>query len=218
MEYNTKRAPLVMREYGRNVQNIVNYMLSLEDKEQQKDMAFSLVELMAQLNPGIKQLDDWKHKLWDHLHIIADYQLDVEGPYPKPDREEVETRPARMAYPRSKFRHKHYGKHVEALMQKAMETEDPEKKAEFTKHIGAFMKMAYQNWNQDNVGDALIKKDLAEMSGGELALEEVHNIKALDHGMAKTPANKSGGKGRNRKGRNRKRGGGGGGGGRRRRR
>ena len=213
MEYNTKRAKLTMKEYGRNVQNIVNHILTVDDKEKRTDMAYGVVELMAMLNPQIKQLDDWKHKLWDHLQIIADYQLDVDAPYEMPSREEVEAKPPTLTYPKSRIKYRHYGKNVHSLIDKCLAIEDEEKQKEFAVLIANFMKMVYRNWNRENVSDAVIKGDLKTMSEGKIDLPEELSLYALDtppgtRPKRTQPSQGGGGGGRRGGGRGRKRGGG----------
>src|SRR5580658_7519003 len=143
MEYNSSREKLVLKEYGRHVQLIVEACTREKDRDKRNAFARELIELMGQLNPHLRNVEDFRHKLWDHLFIMSDFKLDVDSPYPIKKREEIEKRPERLPYPQSKIKYKHYGKNVEALVAKAITTEDPEKKAGFTQCIGNFMKLVY---------------------------------------------------------------------------
>lgn len=207
MIYNTSRERLLIREYGRHVQRIVARALEIEDREERNRFANEIIELMGQLNPHLRNVEDFKHKLWDHLFIMSDYKLDVDSPYPKKTKEEIEKKPTPLPYPKSKIRFKHYGKHVEALVKKAKETEDPEKREGFAHTIGNYMKLVYQNWNKESANDDVIKDDLRLLSDGELSLDSEANINLLSRGGYKPQPqnnnNRNGG-GKNKKFKNKK--------------
>jgi len=179
MDYNSSRSKLVMKEYGRHVQRIVENCMKEKDREKRNQFAREIVELMGQLNPHLRNVEDFRHKLWDHLFIMSDYQLDVDSPYPIKKREEIEKKPAHIGYPQSRIKYKHYGKNVEALVEKAIETKDSEKQAAFNQCIGNFMKLVYQNWSKDEVNDETIKNDLRLLSKGKLQLTDDQDIGAL---------------------------------------
>lgn len=179
-DYNTTRSQLILAEYGRNVQNMVKYICELPDLKERNKYAQAVIELMGFLNPHLRDVADFKHKLWDHLHIISGYKIDVDSPYPKPTPEQAAVRPAHIGYPQQKIRFKHYGKTVETLIERAKNTEEPERKAAMVQGIANFMKMAYVAWNKDNVADETILKNLAELSGGELQLEENINLNKVE--------------------------------------
>ena len=141
MEYNTTRNHLIIREYGRHIQKMAEFTLTLEDEEDRKRNAYSIIELMALLNPHVKSVEDYKHKLWDHLHIITDFQLEVDSPYPKPTREKVSARPERMAYPKRYPKYNHLGKNIEIVIDKALNEEDTEKRQGFANSIAYYMKL-----------------------------------------------------------------------------
>ncbi|MCS6819171.1 MAG: DUF4290 domain-containing protein [Chitinophagales bacterium] len=182
MTYNTSREPIVIREYGRYVHRIIARALTIEDREQRTRFAHEIVELMAQLNPQIRNIEDYRHKLWDHLFMMSNYQLDVDAPYPIRPKEEIYKRPEPLPYPKNKIRFKHYGKLVERLVEKAKETEDPEKKEAFAHIIGNYMKLVYQNWNKESANDEVIKDDLRLLSDGQLSLDSEANINLLSRG------------------------------------
>ncbi|MBL0310243.1 MAG: DUF4290 domain-containing protein [Bacteroidetes bacterium] len=179
MDYNSSRDKLVMKEYGRYVQRIVENCVQEKDREKRNTFAKEIIELMGQLNPHLRNVEDFRHKLWDHLFIMSDYKLDVDSPYPIKGREEIEKRPERLPYPQTKIKYKHYGKHVESLIAKAIKTEDPEKKTEFINCIGNFMKLVYDNWSHDDINDDTIKNDLRLLSKGELAVVDGQDLGAL---------------------------------------
>jgi hypothetical protein len=171
MEYNTTRSKLLMPEYGRNVQRMVEYLLTIDDRAKRLKNAEAIIELMGTLNPHLKTIEDYKHKLWDHLHQMTDFTLDVDSPYPAPTPEEVYKKPERIPYPQSGISHRHMGKNLEALIQKALDEKDPERKQGFTQAIGYYMKLAYTNWHKEPVHDDMIKSELAALTNGELQYE-----------------------------------------------
>lgn len=172
MDYNTTRNKLVIAEYGRNVQKMVEHAISLDDREKRSRLAALIVNVMAQLNPAIKELNDYKQKLWDHLHIISGFQLDVESPYPVPDKEILENRPKRLDYHANGIKYRHYGKNIENLINSVIEVEEGPKKDELIKMIANQLKKSYLNWNRESVTDEVIAAHLADISGGMLILPE----------------------------------------------
>ncbi|MBP6455633.1 MAG: DUF4290 domain-containing protein [Chitinophagaceae bacterium] len=168
MEYNTTREIMPIREYGRNVQNMINQLLQEEDKEKRQKNAEAVIEIMAILNPDMKSVEDIKQKLWDHLFMMAGYELDVESPYPKPTPESKAKKPEVLAYPKNKIKWNHFGKKFEAIYDKAILESDEEKKKGFVQVLGLFMKIAYQNWHKENMHDDMIKDELLSMSKGQL--------------------------------------------------
>lgn len=207
-DYNTTRSHLILSEYGRNVQNMVKYICELPTKEERNKYAQAVIDLMGFLQPHLRDVADFKHKLWDHLHIISGYQIDVDCPYPKPLPENAFKKPEPLAYPQQKITYKHYGKTVEGLIEKAMQEENPEHKKAMVQGIANFMKMAYVTWNKDNVSDDTILKDLKYLSGGLLALEEGVNLAKVDvkpqtNGRQNNNNNNNRGRNNNNNGKNR---------------
>lgn len=179
-EYNTTRNELILAEYGRNVQNMVKYIIELEDLEERNKYAQAVIDLMGFLNPHLRDVADFKHKLWDHLHIISGYKIDVDSPYPKPTPEAALVKPQHIGYPQQKITYKHYGKTVEMMIEKAKAVDEPERKAAMVQGIANFMKMAYVTWNKDSVADETILKNLRELSGGQLQLDENVNLNKVE--------------------------------------
>jgi hypothetical protein len=201
-DYNTTRSDLILAEYGRNVQNMVKYIIDLPTKEERNKYAQAVIDLMGFLNPHLRDVADFKHKLWDHLHIISDYKIDVDSPYPKPTPEAALVKPAHIGYPQQKIRYKHYGKTVEKLIEKTIEEENPERKAAMVQGVANFMKMAYVQWNKDNVSDEVIFKNLRELSDGNLELDENVNLQKVEfRPQVNRQNNNNRGKNNNNKGR-----------------
>ncbi|TDO24727.1 DUF4290 domain-containing protein [Pedobacter duraquae] len=179
-DYNTTRTELILAEYGRNVQNMVKYICELPELEERNKYAQAVIDLMGFLNPHLRDVADFKHKLWDHLHIISGYKIDVDSPYPKPTPEQAAAKPKHIGYPQQRITYKHYGKTVEVLIEKTKAVEDPERKTAMVQGIANFMKMAYVQWNKDNVADETILKNLRELSGGELKLDDNFNLNKVE--------------------------------------
>jgi hypothetical protein len=127
-----------------------------------------IIELMAILNPHLKTIEDYRHKLWDHLFVISDFQLEVDSPYPIPTRETLKARPERMPYPKRYPRYNHLGKNIEMVIEKALQEENPEKKQGFANNIAYYMKLSYNNWHKENIHDDAIQSELAAITKGEL--------------------------------------------------
>ncbi|MFT3902094.1 MAG: DUF4290 domain-containing protein [Niabella sp.] len=180
MEYNTTRIGLYMREYGRHVQKMVDHILTIEDPERRQKNAEAVVELMGFLNPQLKTIEDYKHKLWDHLFVISDFKLDVQSPYPKPTREEMQEKPHPIPYPKrnSSSKYSHLGKNLEDVINKALEETDPDKKQGFANAIAYYMKLVYNNWHKEVVHDDAIQAELSNLTEGQLAFTNTPYVKA----------------------------------------
>ncbi len=169
MNYNTTRDKLIMPEYGRNIQQMVEYMRTIEDPVKRQKNAKAIIELMGILNPHLKNVEDFRHKLWDHLYLIADFDLDVESPYPTPTKEKLFRKPTPLPYPRvQRKKQRHLGKNLAAVIDKALNETDEEKRRGFTQSIAYYMKLAYANWHKEPVHDDMIKEELSEITKGEL--------------------------------------------------
>jgi hypothetical protein len=168
MEYNTIRNHLIIREYGRHIQKMVDHILTIEDRKKRQEQANLVIELMGFLNPHLKNVEDFRHKLWDHLFLISDFKLDVDSPYPIPTRESLKARPERLPYPKRYPKYNHLGKNLETIINKALEEENPEKKQGFANAIAYYMKLAYNNWHKENIHDDAIQSELAALTKGEL--------------------------------------------------
>lgn len=178
MEYNTTRNYLMMREYGRHIQKMVEHLLSIEDPERRQANAYAVIELMGFLNPHLKNVEDFRHKLWDHLFLISDFKLEVESPYPIPTKETLKGRPAPMPYPKRYPKFSHLGKNLELVITKALQEESSEKRLGFANAIAYYMKLAYNNWHKDTVHDDAIQAELANITEGQLEFTNTPYVKA----------------------------------------
>ena len=170
MEYNTEREKIVISEYGRNIQVMIRHLNDIEDRKQRTEAAYFIVNVMAQMNPQVKESNDYMHKLWDHLYIIAEYNLDVDSPYPAPTPEMQKKKPDHVGYQKNNIRYGHYGQYIYDVVKKVKEMEDGPKKQALLINIANQMKRDYLSWNRDTVNDLLILDDLYKISGEEITL------------------------------------------------
>ncbi len=171
LPYNTQQEPVSHKEYGRNVKRLVEKINTFEDPVVRNDFASMIVNLMAQMHPNLRNLEEFRQKLWDQVHIISGHTIDIEVPYSAPQEiPEDESGSYKLRYTQSRLRFRHYGKNVERLIAKAIEMEDEEKRHSFAKIIAGYMKMVYKNWNSDGVSDEAIRADLLLLSEGLLDL------------------------------------------------
>ncbi len=176
------RGPLYLREYGRNLQNIVAHINQIKDKDEKKRLAELAVELMKQINPNMTDSSDNNQVVWDHLYMMSDYELDVEGPFPKPEREVVQAKPKRLRYPSQRIKFRHYGKNVESLINETLEIKDAEERKSAEIYLARLMKSFYITWNKENVDDEVIIEHLGQMSNYQIKLNinEVRENRLLE--------------------------------------
>ncbi len=167
-EYNSQRPGIILKEYGRNVQNLIQYIRNQPSKEKRTELAYTLIELIKQLTPTIAEQPENPQRLWDDLYIIADFDLDVNNPYPVPDRDILFKKPLRMEYPKNDLKYRHYGKNVEKLVKEALKIEDAQEREDAIIYLGKLMKTFYGNWNKEILDDSVILRDINVMSGGAL--------------------------------------------------
>ncbi len=170
-EYNTQKPKLVLKEYGRNIQKLVEYMTSVEDDEKRNSYAAVLVDLMRQINPNIKESSEYNQKLWDDLFIMSDFKADIKSPYPKPEEGILTKKPQRVGYNVNRIRYKHYGRNIELIVEKAISTEDPEEREAFVIYLGKLMKTFYASWNKEVVSDQVIIDHIKELSKNQLDID-----------------------------------------------
>lgn len=186
---------IILKEYGRNIQKIVDYLLTIEDKDRRSRFAKTLIELMKQINPTMKDAQDYYGKLWDHLYIMSDFKLDVDSPFPMPEKSILDKRPMRVDYNMHSLHFKHYGRNIELLIKKAIELESQEDKDAAILYIGRLMKRFYSAWNKENIEDEVIVEHLINMSNKKLYID-VEKVKAeglFDSPREYTSKNNSGG-------------------------
>lgn len=171
MIYNTKMKQLVLPEYGRNIQNMVDYCMTIEDRAERTDCAYSIIATMGNMNPQLRDLTEFKHLLWDHLAIISDFKLDIDYPYDVVKRESLTADPNRVEYsePRQ-IKYRHYGKLIQGMIEKAVSLTDESEKRELSVYIANYMKKCYIMYNKDGVADQKIFDDLRDLSKGDIRL------------------------------------------------
>ena len=168
---------IILKEYGRNTQKIVNYILTIEDREKRSRFARTLIELMKQINPNMKDAQDSYQKLWDHLYIMSNFSLDVDTPYPMPEKSVFDKGPMRVEYNMNNLKFKHYGKNIELLIQKAIEKDSDQDRETSAIYIGKLMKRFYASWNKENIEDEVILEHLLLLSNNQLSLD-INRIKS----------------------------------------
>ena len=182
MEYNTQRGKMIIPEYGRNVQNMIQFAMTVNEREVRNLVARSIVKVMSQLHPNSKEVTDYKHKLWDHLFVISDFKLDVESPFPAPQPEAQAESPEPVPYPVKSTAHRYYGNILREMITKALELPEGEERNAQIFDIANQMKRSYLTWNKDYVDDAVIFNELRTLSGGQIDVENV--ALTIQHGIA----------------------------------
>ena len=172
MDYNTSLPKMIIAEYGRNIQKMVDFAITVKDKEERNKVAKAIIQIMGQLNPHLRDITDFKHKLWDHIFIMSDFKLEVDSPFPKPDKKSFQTKPELLKYPQKKMKYRFYGKTIEDIIAEAVSYKEGEEKDVLIEMIANHMKKSYLNWNLDSVDDSLILQHLKEFSTGKLKLKE----------------------------------------------
>lgn len=191
LEYNTERTDVRLKEYGRNIQKLVNHIRTIEDKEKRSAYAQTLTDLMKQINPNLKLNLDSDQKVWDDLYIVSNFDLDIEAPFPMPEESAIGKKPQRVAYKSSKIRYMHYGRSVEIMIEQAIQMEDPDSKKSAIIHIGRLMKGFYNTWNKDDIDDEIILKQIKQLSNNQLdiAIEEVKEFGLFNNNIKEKRTN-----------------------------
>ena len=191
MEYNTGRGKLLIREYGRNTQKLIQYCTSIEDRAKRTVFAKTIIQIMAQINPAARESGDFRHKLWDHLHIMAEFKLDVDAPYPLPSQDILIARPDKIKYHSDRAQYKMYGSNIKKIIDTAITFEDGPEKDALVHAIANHMKKSYLNWNRESVADDLIFEHLDSLSNGKLQLKNELRLSStndiLSRNKKKTP-------------------------------
>ena len=171
MEYNTQRRKMELPEYGRSVQNMVDHALTIEDREERQRCANTIVSIMGGMFPHLRDVPDFRRKLWDHLAIMADFKLDIDYPFEVVKPEELAVKPEQVAYSSGPIRYRHYGHILEELVKKAVEVEDEEERKALVRLLAIQMKKSLVNWNKEGIDDQKIVEDLREFSNGAIDLQ-----------------------------------------------
>jgi hypothetical protein len=170
LEYNTEREHLIIPEYGRHMQKMINYAKSLETKEERNKVAKGIIAVMGNMQPHLRDVPDFQHKLWDQLFIMSNFELDADSPYEIPTKEIYEERPEPLEYPQNFPKYRFYGNNIKTMIDVANTWEEGELKEALTYTIANHMKKCFLNWNKDTVEDAVIFNHLFELSGGKIDL------------------------------------------------
>jgi hypothetical protein len=179
--YNTTRAKLLMPEYGRHVQDMIEYVVNIPDRQKRNEQIQAVVSVMGTLNPQLRDVVDFRHKLWDHVQIISDFKIDIDSPYPLPSRESVQTKPDPIPLKKDKIRASCYGRNIQNMIDLIADREDDDVKKHMIRVIAIYMKQQYLIWNKDSVSEETIFEDIKALSGGRLTVPaDVH----IGSGMA----------------------------------
>ncbi|UGU15828.1 DUF4290 domain-containing protein [Sinomicrobium kalidii] len=170
LEYNTERQRLIIPEYGRHIQKMIDYAISIENRDERNKVARAIIGVMGNLNPHLRDVPDFQHKLWDQLFIISDFQLDVDSPFPKPERELLEQKPDPLKYPQNHPKYRFYGNNIKRMIDVCNNWEESDLKEGLKFTIANHMKKSFLNWNKDTVEDEVIFDHLYELSGGKINL------------------------------------------------
>lgn len=171
-DYNTQRKRMALPEYGRNVQRMVDHVKTLKDRDERNRAAKTVIQVMGNLNPHLRDIGDFKHKLWDHLSIIAELDLDIDSPYPAPEASKLVEKPNTIPYSQGNIRWLHYGRIIELMIKAACDLEEGEEKEYLTTLIVNQMKKSYITWNRSQVPDEVIINDMKLLSRGRLKMTE----------------------------------------------
>ena len=171
--YNYTRRKLYLPEYGRHIQEMIDSLLAIEDRRERNRQARAVIAVMGNLNPLLRDTADFTHKLWDHLFIMSDFQLDVDSPYPQPSRQELTASPRRMSYSQGRITYKHYGKYVERMIRGLADERNPRTVSRTVDNLARYMRTKSYEYNQEHPSNEVIVKDIKRMSGGAIQIDEV---------------------------------------------
>jgi Domain of unknown function (DUF4290) len=195
LEYNNERPGLIIPEYGRHIQKMIDYAVSIDDREERNKVAQAIIGIMGNLNPHLRDVPDFQHKLWDQLFIISDFKLDADSPFVKPSREMLEERPERLNYPQNFPRYRFYGNNIKKMIDVCNRWEEGDLKQALKYVIANHMKKCYLNWNKDTVTDEVIFEHLYELSGGKINLAKWDENLANSDNLMKVHAKSRNGNG-----------------------
>ena len=200
LEYNTQKRHLQIPEYGRNVQKMIEYVKSIPDREERNRQAQAVVNVMETINPQVHLQENYKQKLWDHMFIIADFDLDVDSPYPKPEPEQLKTAPMEIPIRKKPVKAAHYGRNIENIIDLIAQKEDGEEKNAMIRSIAVYMRQQYLIWNKDTVSDETIFQDIEKLSDGRIKVPEDMHLSKIgsDHNFSRPGMNPSRMKGNQR--------------------
>jgi hypothetical protein len=192
-DYNTQRKKMALPEYGRNVQKMVDHIKTIEDRDERNRAAKTIISIMGNLNPHLRDVGDFKHKLWDHLALIASFELDIDSPYPVPEPSKFVEKPKQVPYSKGDIRYLHYGRIIELMIDYASGMEDGDQKEYLTTLIVNQMKKSYITWNRGQVADEVIIGNMKLLSRGRLKMTDgvrILEVKELIPPVKRKPAGK----------------------------
>jgi len=189
LEYNTSREEMIIPEYGRHIQKMINYASSKKSKDDRNKLARAIISIMGNLQPHLRDVPDFQHKLWDQLFIMSDFKLDADSPFEKPSREVLEAKPDPLSYPQSFPKYRFYGNNIKIMIDEAVKWDKGEMKEALIYTIANHMKKCFLNWNKDNVEDAVIFDHLFELSEGKIDIRK-SDEKLLDSSVLMRPKKK----------------------------
>ncbi|MDB0011248.1 DUF4290 domain-containing protein [Crocinitomicaceae bacterium] len=176
MEYNTTRTKLLLPEYGRNVQNMIAHAMELEDRTERNRAAQAIIEVMGQLNPHLRDVDDYRHKLWTHMFVMSDFKLDVDSPYDVPKSEDLTSKPDIVEYPSRRIKYGHYGKYSQKILENSKDISDDKERKYLTRSMANFMKKQFLVYNNDAVENSVIANQLKVLSNNVLEVEDPNQL------------------------------------------
>lgn len=182
--YNTERVKLYIPEYGRNVQKMVDYLKTIEDRQKRNEQARAIVKVMEIINPAVHLQDNYEQKLWDHLHIISGFDLDVDSPYPAPAPESLHEKPKMIPMAEKPIKATHYGRNIENFIELIAGMEDGEQKTSMIRTLASYMRQQYLIWNKDTVSDATIFQDIERLSDHRIKVPEGLQLSRVDAGAS----------------------------------
>jgi hypothetical protein len=200
-DYNTQRKKMALPEYGRNVQKMVDHIKSIEDRDERNRAAKTIISIMGNLNPHLRDVGDFKHKLWDHLALIANFELDIDSPYPVPEPSKFVEKPQQVPYRQGEIKYLHYGRIIELMIDAASEMEEGDEKEYFTTLIVNQMKKSYITWNRAQVADEVIIGNMKLLSRGRLKMTDgvkILEVRELIPPVKRKPLGKPHGKQQNK--------------------
>ena len=185
LEYNSQRSHLIIPEYGRHLQKLIDQATAIEDRDERNKAAKYIISVMGSLNPHLRDVLDFQHKLWDQLFIMSDFRLDVDSPYPIPSKDILTQKPDRLKYPQNFPKYRFYGNNIKYMIDVANSWEESELKNALVLVIANHMKKSYLSWNKDTVSDEIIFEHLLELSGGKLNLSKSNEELSNTHDLMK---------------------------------
>lgn len=191
MDYNTQREQIKMPEYGRHVQKMIDYVVNIPDKEKRNQQIKAVVDVMGVLSPQLRDLDDYRHKLWDNVQIISDFEIDIDSPYPTPTKETFETKPNPIPLDKTPLKAAHYGRNIQNMIDMIAEKEDKELRTNMVMVLAHYMRHQYLIWNKDSVQEETIFSDIHKLSKGRLSVPEGMHLAPLTHTPTQPGAHQS---------------------------